>query len=200
MNNRTPIFTIYPACSGARCPRAWWRGLPFQKRDRRATFLLRLAIVIVAGTSSACERSEELNRARAQANEATAIANIRIMLSAQAAYSAGNDGAYGSIECLQSPKACVHTDPGQPYLEKDFVLGERAGYIYHFDAGGNTPQAVGRPPGSTLSTFAIVATPAVAGSSGTRRFCGDSRMYVCTLLGDSVVSGAQCPSSCQPVQ
>jgi hypothetical protein len=159
-----------------------------------------LTVLLGAGASSACGSSEELNRVRHEANEAGAIANVRIVLAAQATYSAGNAGAYGSMECLADPKTCVAADPGQPYVEKGFLSAERSGYTYQFHAGADSPQATGRPRGASLSSFAIVATPAASAPSTARRFCGDASMNVCTLSRDSVVSGGQCPSSCQPLQ
>ena len=46
-------------------------------------------------------------RARVSANEASAIGDIRTVISAQAAYSSASQGGYGELRCLSEPKTCL---------------------------------------------------------------------------------------------
>ena len=163
----------------------------------RASFVIAATATIVA-TASACSQTERLVQSRGRANEAGAIATLRTVLSAEAAYAANNGGGYGSIECLADPKPCVPADAGQGYLDKGFVSGARNGYEFEFFAGSEAPGGRG-PAGSKLSSFAIVAAPA-AEDSPNRRFCGDSSMNVCALDDDAEPAGGACPAACKPLQ
>jgi hypothetical protein len=157
------------------------------------------ATAIVVATAGACSRTEQLVQSRGRANEAAAIATLRTVLSAEAAYAASNGGGYGSLECLSNPKPCSPADPGQAYLDKGFVAGARNGYEFEFFAGSDAPGGGSRPAGSSLSSFAVVASPA-AEDSPNRRFCGDSSMNVCALEDDGEPAGGACPATCKPLQ
>jgi hypothetical protein len=139
----------------------------------------------------------DLSKARIDANEASTIGSLRTILSAEYVYSSFNGGAYGSLECLAAPKGCNQADPGQPHLNQALAAaGERSGYRLEFHAGPSSPAAAGRPPGSSLETFAVLATPVTPGSTGTRRFCVDNRGDVCTLDAAATIAGGQCPAAC----
>jgi len=166
---------------------------------RAVTASLITTLAIAVATVSACSQTEQLGQARGRANEAAAIATLRTVLSAEAAYAASNGGGYGSVECLSNPKPCSPADPGQAYLDKGFVGGERNGYEFEFFAGSDAAGSGRRPAGSSLSSFAVVASPA-AEDSANRRFCGDSRMNVCALDDDAEPAGGACPPTCKPLQ
>jgi len=167
------------------------------KRAVSASLGMAAAAMVIA-TASACSQTEQLVQSRGRANEASAIATLRTVLSAEAAYAASNGGGYGSLECLAAPKPCSPADPGQAYLDKGFVSGARSGYEFEFFEGSDAPGGRG-PAGSKLSSFAVVASPA-AEDSPNRRFCGDSTMNVCALDDDAEPAGGACPAACKPLQ
>jgi hypothetical protein len=100
-----------------------------------------------------------LLRARMAGNEASAIGSVRAMSSAQAAWTASHNGAYGLPSCLGSPQSCGET-AAQPYLPPDLAsLGEKSGYTFGF---------VLRHPHIAAVTHADprVHDPSAAGESG----------------------------------
>ena len=154
-------------------------------------------LIALAGFVGCSDTIDQLGSARNRANDASAIANLRTVISAEIAYSA-NTGGFGSPECLSNPKSCVADDPGQPYLTKGLLSGERSGYTYEFVAGPDST-ASGRAPGSKLESFAVVATPATEGT-GARIFCGDSTGNVCVMPDDEEATGGACPATCKPMK
>jgi hypothetical protein len=155
------------------------------------------AALAAAMCLAGCGQVEKLTRATAEASEASAIATVRTVISAEIAYSVNNGFAYGGLDCLAAPASCVPSDPGRPYLDKAMATGEKSGYTFEFHAGPDAPQAAGRPAGAALTAFAFVATPARAADVGARRFCGDSSGNVCSMAAGTTVSGGQCPANCE---
>jgi hypothetical protein len=127
-----------------------------------------------------------LLRADVSAAEATAIGDIRTVISAQAAYADQNDGRYEPrLECLVTPAACLPGYPtnGPPFLDGKLAsLRPKAGYRRAFHPGppaAPRPPLAGRqrPPGVT--SFAYTAVPEEPGQTGVRGFCGDSTALIC---------------------
>ena len=140
---------------------------------------LNLGILVIAAIAL-----PSLLRAKPSALEAAAIGDVRTVISAQAAYSQGNDGAYEPrLECLARPAECRPDDPknSRPFLEPSLAsLDERYGYRRAFHAGppaAPRPGAGGRsrPPG--ILGFAYTAVPVAY--EGMRAFCGDATGLIC---------------------
>ena len=157
-------------------------------------------VLAAALGSSGCQVLDRVIGSAIAANEAGALATMRVMASGQIAYSVNNGNAYGSIACLESPGACVPKDPGVPYLTPGTTTGERAGYVFEFHPGPDAPVAAGRPPGSALTSFAYVGKPVRPGTTGNKTFCVDATFNVCTIPDGVSVSGPQCPATCQLVK
>jgi hypothetical protein len=162
--------------------------------DRRWCGAVLLALSSVTGCS---DTIDQLSSARNRANDAATLGNVRVVITAEMAYSS-NNGGFGSPECLSDPKSCVPDDPGQPYMPKGMLSGERSGYTFEFVAGPDTA-VPGRAAGSNLKSFAVVATPATEGT-GARSYCGDSTGNVCVMPDDAEATGGACPASCKPLQ
>ncbi len=139
-----------------------------------------------------------LLRARVSANEAATIGDIRTLISAQAAYSSTNNGAYGELRCLSDPKACRASYAGPAFLDAGLAsLSDKSGYKRAFHPGKPT-----RPGAKAYAAFAYTATPLEPGKTGVRSFCGDSSGLVCSdPKGAAIlpVAGA-CPRTCAPLQ
>lgn len=155
-----------------------------------------MVLVVLVGVAACSDSIEQLGSARNRANEAATVGNIRSLISAEIAYSA-NNGGFGSLECLSTPKSCVPDDPGQAYMTRGLLTGERSGYTFEFVAGPETP-VPGRAAGANLKSFAVVATPATEGA-GARSYCGDSTGNVCVMPDDAEATGGACPASCKPL-
>jgi type IV pilus assembly protein PilA len=145
-----------------------------------------------------------LLRARVAANEASAIGNVRTVISAQAAYQSANQGFYeGRWECLSSAQTCIPGYTGPTFLDGTFFGAPRAGYVHELHGGGPAAGAKGTSPSST-DAFAVIAYPVTPGKTGVRAFCGDSSGRVCAIVNgqkDELVtgsgeSGVRCADSC----
>ncbi len=135
-----------------------------------------------------------LLRARVSANESAAIGDIRTVISAEAAWSSSNKGAYGDLGCLAEPKTCKAGYTGPEFIDASLSsLADRSGYKRAFFPG--KPTKLGA---KAYRAFAYTATPVEAGKTGVRSFCGDSSGVVCAdPKGAAItpVAGA-CPATC----
>ena len=126
-----------------------------------------------------------LLRARVAANEASAIGNVRTVISAQAVYQAVNQGFYdGRAECLSGPQTCIPDYTGPTFIDAALFAGPRSGYVHELQGGAPAAAAKGISPSST-DAFAVIAYPAVAGKTGVRAFCGDATGRVCAIASGS---------------
>jgi hypothetical protein len=125
-----------------------------------------------------------LLRAKPSALEAATLGDIRTMISAQAAYSEGNDGRYEPrLGCLAAPATCLPEYPkdGLPFLDPVLAsLEAKAGYRRAFYPGPPAAPRPGtggrsRPPG--VLSFAYTAVPVAY--EGMRGFCGDATGLIC---------------------
>ncbi len=137
-----------------------------------------------------------LLRARVSANEASAIGDIRTVLSAEAAYSFSSGGSYGDLGCLAQPGACLDGYGGPAFVDAGLAgATEKGGYKRAFQGG----PAAARP--RNFEGFAYTATPLTVGQTGTRSFCGDASGLICfdPTGAELVPEQGACPSGCQPL-
>ena len=123
-------------------------------------------------------------RSRVASNEATAIADIRTVIAAQAAYSSVNGGWYEyNFACLATHGACIPMAPASTptFLDSQLAaLTPKAGYVRAIGSLGGVPQ----PPDPTVSTTSVnayvyTASPSQQGQTGVRGFGGDASGIVC---------------------
>ncbi len=149
-----------------------------------------------------------LLRARVSANEAKAIGDLRMLVSAEVAYAAANRSFYDRPECLVDPRSCIPDYPpaGPTFLEP--TLGRRGagaaaepqgGYVLRYHAG-EAPSALARRAASPTSarTFVFLALPARYGATGTRAFCADDTGRICAVGGGETpaIEAGRCSPSC----
>jgi len=97
-----------------------------------------------------------LLRARMAANESSAVAGIRQINVAEAAYS--NEHSNGGYTCSLSDLSSQ--------IDRQLMSGQKNGYV--FKLTGCTPTE-----SSTVVTYQVVAYPITQHSTGTRAFCSD---------------------------
>jgi uncharacterized membrane protein YhaH (DUF805 family) len=146
-----------------------------------------------------------LLRARVSANEASAIGNVRTVVSAQAAYQSVNQGFYeGQWECLAGVQTCIPDYTGPTFLDATLFASPRSGYVHELHGGAPAAAAKGMSPSST-DAYAVIAYPVTPGKTGVRAFCGDSSGRICAiangsrdelLAGSSGQSGLRCADAC----
>lgn len=173
-----------------------------------------VAVVAIVGLLVGIAAIPSVLRARVSANEATAIRDIRAIISAEAAYQSWNGGFYdGNPRCLTRPGDCLRywtadTFAGGAKLRATFGEGAaiarpKSGYVRELVAG---PPGRDLPAGlsrSSVTSFAVVAHPITAGLTGVRSFCGDSSGRVCydpqggANLVDKRGNEVLCSTTCQ---
>ncbi len=138
-----------------------------------------------------------LLRARVSANEASAIADVRVVVSAQAAYASSNRGLHDNLACLAAPAGCIPGYQGAAFLPPEVAAtGPRRGYRFTLHLG---PPASSEGPvsPSSVGSYAYVAVPLNVGQTGVRSFCGDSTGRICaTVAGEPQVLDGVCAPDC----
>jgi type IV pilus assembly protein PilA len=130
------------------------RRLPPLGGEKNAGFtLVELTIVVAVITIISAVAIAIINNARLAANETSAMATLRAVVSANVQYRLRFRDYAGSLQDLH--------DSG--YLEAGNVLGVKAGYTFSYGL-------VGGPP---AGDFTIQADPTDPGLSGTRFFFAD---------------------------
>jgi hypothetical protein len=110
-----------------------------------------------------------LMKARLSANEASAIGDLRTVISGQAAYQSTNGGQFGELPCLSAPATCIKGYSGPNFLEADLTsLADKNGYRRAFHPGKRGTRA------RSLQGFAYTAVPVEPGKTGARSFCAEA--------------------------
>ena len=146
--------------------------MTMRARTDRGFSMLELLIVLAIISIIAAFAVPRLLRARATANEASAIAGLRAVASAQDVYiqSCGKGGFATSLVILGTPP------PGSPiaFLSPDMTMSTtpiKSGFTFTMTAGaGATPTATDCNGQPTQSTFYGTAVPQAFGVGGSRSF------------------------------
>jgi hypothetical protein len=139
-----------------------------------------------------------LLRARVSGNEAAALGDVRAVVIAEAEYQKVNGGYFDRLECLATPDQCIPGHHGPPVLDGRLLSTTEKGYLRSFHPGPPLEAAPPKVSPTSLMAFAYVATPAVAGKTGVRTFCGDASGIICYATGAVVPEAGACPANCKP--
>jgi hypothetical protein len=122
---------------------------------------------------------EGLHRRARTAAETAALADLRAVIAAEAAYAKANGGHFDRLECLAEPSRCLDHQPTiAGFLPPSFTeTRTRKGYVFTFNPGPppGEDDSPGQSPSSMLS-YSFVARPEAAGG---RWFCGDGTGRLC---------------------
>lgn len=126
-------------------------------------------------------------RARIQANEASAVASVRLINTSAITYSSTypDVGYPVTLRDMGGANPCVGTPETACLLENTLAQGTKSGYTFAWTGDGARPSFV----------YSVTATPQVVGRSGQRMFCSDQ-----TGIIRYDASGAGCTSASAPVQ
>jgi hypothetical protein len=132
--------------------------------------------------------------------DAWAVADVRAVIAAEAAYQSMNDGLYDRLDCLLKPVACI---PGYPAKGPVFIpaalAAPRNGYHPRFDGGPRAEAGASSWPASVAAYADGMIPP--AGRAG-RAICGDASGVVCAMAKAPAPSAdGSCPlePACVPV-
>ena len=143
-------------------------------RKQQGFSLVELLIVVAIILIIAAIAVPNLLRSRMSANEASAVATLRTIASANATYlSAYNIGYAGSLTNLAPSTLPSSAAAGL----LDAVLSQSApiksGYAFTYTPSNAAPTTASPNP-----SYSVTGTPAAPGSSGTSTFCADQTNVV----------------------
>jgi hypothetical protein len=137
-----------------------------------------------------------------KARQSAAVADLRTIVSAEAAYASGNAGLYDGPPCLIEPRKCRPKFAGEPFLTL-FTLEARNGYKKLFLPGAAASKdeiKKGKASDTSLKDFILVAWPETFGESGYRAFCADSTGRICSVESATPpAKNGRCIPGCVPL-
>lgn len=156
-------------------------------------------LVVVCFVLPAVPAAAQSGAAVIESNEAAAIADLKTIMSAEAAYLEANAGFYDTPACLLRPSDCI---PGYPEEGPSF-LDEALASLTVKDGYGRAffTKPPARKPGkhvsrSSAELYAVIMWPDKLGETGQRGFCGDAAGVICFTRDGSrprITSDGGCP-------
>jgi type IV pilus assembly protein PilA len=134
-------------------------------RHRNGFSLIELLLVVAVILIISAIAIPNFLRSRERANEASAVASLRVITTAALTYSLTYPdlGYPVSMTSLGGANPCTASSTQACLLDDVLALGAKSGYSFVFTGDGVIPSV----------TYAITGTPQVVGSSGQRMFCTD---------------------------
>jgi type IV pilus assembly protein PilA len=127
--------------------------------------LIELLIVVAVILTIAAIAIPNLLRARMRANEADAVAALRVIHTSAVTYSLTypSEGYPASLATLGGANPCTAISTQACLIDNFLALGTKDGYSFVWTGDGLTPSV----------SFALTATPQVVGASGQNMYCTD---------------------------
>lgn len=152
-------------------------------RRHKGFSLIELLLVVAVITIIAAIAIPNFLRSRLRANEASAVASLRVINTAAVTYSITYPdlGFPAQLLALGGANPCVGNS-GQACLIDDILSqGNKAGYNFAWTGDAAIPSV----------TFTVTSTPQVVGSSGQRMFCSDQTgLIYYDVTGSGCTSGS----------
>jgi type IV pilus assembly protein PilA len=134
-------------------------------RNRNGFSLIELLLVVTVILIISAIAVPNFLRSRQRANEASAVASIRVINTAAVTYSMTypNLGYPATLATLGGANPCTASSTQACLLDDLIAQGVKSGYSFVWAGDGAVPSV----------TYTIAGTPQVVGSSGQRMFCAD---------------------------
>jgi type IV pilus assembly protein PilA len=134
-------------------------------RNRNGFSLIELLLVVAVILIISAIAVPNFLRSRQRANEASAVASIRVINTASVTYSMTypNLGYPASLATLGGANPCTASSTQACLIDDLIAQGVKSGYSFIWTGDGATPSV----------TYLITGTPQAVGSSGQRMFCTD---------------------------
>ena len=141
------------------------------KRQRGFT-LIEMLIVLAIIMIVAAIAIPSVITAKIHANEASAIASIKAIQTAQTSYQASypNEGYASTLAVLASSESCTPSSAKACLLDEVLATGTKAGYIFTLTGGNSTRGA--------NATYVAAAAPEAYNHTGVRRFCSTDKNVI----------------------
>jgi type IV pilus assembly protein PilA len=144
------------------------------RKHQKGFSLIELLIVVAIILIIAAIAIPNFLRSRIQANEASAVASMRTINTAQIAYSV-NWGGYSDSLAKMGPPASRATPPDATHADVlDSALGcgaarcNKSGYTF----------AITNYSGAPVNSYEVIGVPIALNSSGTRGFCSSQLIKI----------------------
>jgi type IV pilus assembly protein PilA len=149
--------------------------------------LIELLIVVAIILIIASMAIPNLLRARMSANEASAVGAVRTLNAAEISYNSAYPtvGYAATLGALSGTACAPPSATSSCLIDTQLASGNKNGYIYSITATGEP-----------VSTYAIIAAPAVPNQTGVRYFCSFADAVV--RYAESAITN--CDGSITPLQ
>jgi prepilin-type N-terminal cleavage/methylation domain-containing protein len=163
-------------------------------RKQNGFSLIELLVVVAIILIIAAIAIPSLMRARMSANEASAIASVRTINTAEVTYAAAYPlvGFAYTITDLGGPPSCISpSQTGACILDSLLTSGTKSGYS--LSAVGSGGAGTDSAPTAPNTVYLAVAVPAQEGTTGTRAFCSDQAGVIYfNTNGGAIATDAVC--------
>ena len=134
-------------------------------RSPRGFSLIELLLVVAVILIIAAIAVPSFLRSRLRANEASAVASLRVINTAAVTYSMtySANGFPALLTNLGGATPCVASSVTACLIDDNLALGAKSGYSFVWTGDGNVPSVA----------FLITGAPQVIGGTGQRMYCTD---------------------------
>lgn len=155
---------------------------------RKGFTLLELMIVVALIMIIAAIAIPCLTTSKISANEASAVASIRAINTAEISYAATYGGYAPSLANLGGPDPCTKSAETACLLDQNLAAGVKSGY--RFIAIGESPS------GGQNTSYVTGAAPEVFDRTGHRLFCSTDKNVIRTDLNTGASTSPPGPEQC----
>jgi prepilin-type N-terminal cleavage/methylation domain-containing protein len=134
-------------------------------RSHKGFSLIELLLVVAVITIIAAIAIPNFLRSRLRANEASAVASLRVINTAAVTFTITYPdlGFPAQLSSLGGANPCAGSSTQSCLIDDILAQGNKSGYVFAWTGDGAIPSV----------TFAVTGTPQVLGASGQRMFCSD---------------------------
>ena len=157
-------------------------------RKHKGFSLIELLIVVAIILIIAAIAIPNLLRSRVAANEASAVASLHTLDTAEMTYSLTYPNVgFAALSALGPSGSSSPTSAAAALIDANLASGTKSGYTFTVTTGSGTPAA----------SYQSTAAPVTPGTTGQRYFCSDASGVI--QFNETQATGATCASGNHPI-